>query len=86
MTTEDNPCEEPEAPVVHLRPAGPVSAGAPTVSVATLVVIQADNIEVEDSPTPKYLYMKNGTLTCSSAVYIWVNGERYEITMDHPPA
>lgn len=47
--------------------------------------ILVDLIRVEDSPTRKYLRLKIGDLHCNQSVFIEIDGEEYEITMDALP-
>ena len=62
-----------------------IQSGVPKVS-ATVRVQYADRIEVEDSQTLKYLRLRTGDVYgLAQAVFLVVEGERYEITQDTLP-
>ena len=82
-TQEPEPQDEnPEPHVVNLSMSA--TAGAPTASF-TLEVIPADDVEVEDSQTLKYLRLRSGDYQCYKRVFLTVGGERVEITVDTLP-
>lgn len=63
---------------------GSASFEPPTAS-AYIKVFPADDIEVEDSTTLKYLRLKNGDFTLPKSVFLVANGKRTEITLDALP-
>ena len=81
MVAEDNDPTEPEP--VRLT-AQPLVAQA-MISRATLTVIPADGVEVEPSTAPKYLRLITADYVCYTSVFLVVNGQRYEITVDTLP-
>ena len=52
---------------------------------AHLTVIPADSVEVEDSPTLKYLRLRTGDYSCYKRIFLVVDRERCEITVDELP-
>ena len=81
MSTEGQPPQDPE----------PVDISAQFIVEvvpmlrATVTVIPADAVEVEKSTTLKYLRLRNADYTCYTSVYLVLDGERHEITMDTLP-
>ena len=71
--------QDDEPKVVNLSVSG--ALGELTASV-TLEVIPADDIQVEDSETPRYLRLRNGDYQCYKRVFLIVGGEKSEITVD----
>ena len=71
--------ESPEPRRVNLT--GSASLGAPT-SQARLTVRLVDNVEIEDATSLKYLRLKNGDFELYKRVFLVIDGERHEITMD----
>ena len=57
------------------------SFGALT-SRGELRVRLVDNIEIEDASTLKLLRLRNGDFELYKQVFLLINGERHEITMD----
>ena len=57
------------------------SFGALT-SRGELRVRLVDNIEIEDTSTLKLLRLRNGDFELYKQVFLLINGERHEITMD----
>ena len=57
----------------------------PITGTATLTVIPADRVEVENSPTLKYLRLRNGDIKVPNRVFIVSECKRREITMDSLP-
>ena len=55
------------------------------VSNATGMVIPADDVLVEASPTIKYLRSRNGHFELYRSVYVVPEGQKYEITTDILP-
>ena len=58
---------------------------AESTAKATLRVEPASDVIVEDSPTRKFLLLKNGEFICWKSVFLVVGGEKIEITVDHLP-
>lgn len=48
-------------------------------------VIPVDDVVTESSSTLKYLRLRNGDYNCYRAVFLVIDGERHEITMDALP-
>lgn len=82
MNERDAVSQEPEQPAVSLSMSA--RAGSPTVSF-TLTVIPADSIEVEDSPTLRYLPLKSGYFSLPKRVFLIVDGEKHDITSETLP-
>ena len=82
MNGNDFPPSESVPPVSHLRMSA--RAGSPTASF-NLRVVAADDIEVEDSATMKFLRLRNGDFALPKSVFLVVDGERHEITIDALP-
>ena len=57
----------------------------PVTASARVSVTSADDIEVEESETVKYLRLKNGDFKIRKSVFLTVDGERREVTMDALP-
>ena len=55
------------------------------VTTDSLEITTADNIELEDAESPKYLRLKNGDVRVTKAVFLTIEGRRMEITMDALP-
>ena len=55
------------------------------VTTDSLEITTADRIEVEDAENPKYLRLKNGDFRLPQAVFLTVDGQRIEITLDSLP-
>ena len=75
--------ENQEVPEVRLRALPIVAGGA--VLRAEVTVLPADDIEVEDTDTIKYLRLRTGDYQVPKSVFLIVDGERYEITQDALP-
>ena len=60
-------------------------ATAHTETSATLTVIQASRIKVEDAPTRRYLRLRAGDIECYSRVLISVDGAWKDITVGRLP-
>ena len=52
----------------------------------TAEAIPADDVVMETSSTLKYLRLRNGDYSCYKSVFLVIDGERHEITMDSLPA
>ena len=74
--------ENTEPHVVNLSMSA--RAERPTASF-TLEVIPADDIQVEDSESLRYLRLRNGDYQCYKRVFLIVGGEKMEITVDSLP-
>ena len=74
---------QPEPGVVEIRPAPIVGSGA-LLSV-TITVLHADRIEVEDADRMKYLRLRSGDIELPNRVFLIVEGQRMEITVDELP-
>ena len=82
MTDEPPDCSNAQAPRrVELKG----HATAHTETSATLTVIQASRIKVEDAPTRRYLRLRAGDIECYSRVLISVDGVWKDITVDRLP-
>ena len=51
----------------------------------TAEAIPADDVLIETSPTLKYLRLRNGDYSCYKTVFLMIDGNRHEITMDALP-
>ena len=51
----------------------------------TAEVVSADAVKVEDSPNPRYLRLRGGDFRCYSHVWLSVEGQWHDITIDHLP-
>ena len=51
----------------------------------SLEITTADRIEVENAENPKYLRLKNGDFRLPQAVFLTVEDQRIEITLDALP-
>ena len=71
--------QEPQPERVQLGASA--TFGAPA-GRATLNVARAANVEVEDSPSLKFLRLRNGDFDMYKSVFLVIDGERHEITMD----
>ena len=47
--------------------------------------VPAEAVKVEDSSTPRYLLLKAGNFRCYSHVWLSVEGEWYDITVEDLP-
>ena len=52
----------------------------------SLEITPADRIEVEEAETPKYLRLRTGDFRMPQAVFLVIDGERHEITLDELPS
>ena len=59
--------------------------GPPGSITVQVQVVDVADVVVEDSSATKYLPLRNGALRCNKAVYIVLDGERHEVTVDSPP-
>ncbi len=66
--------------------ADPINFEVRVAGNLTVTVTRAHDIEVEDSDTQKVLRLRNGDYACFKRVYLVIDGERHEITMDSVPA
>ena len=57
-----------------------------SISEPTVQITPADRIEVEDADNLKYLRLRSGDICLPQAVFIVVEGERFEITQDELPS
>lgn len=55
------------------------------VDNVSMEITTADRIEVEDVENPKCLRLKNGDFRLPQAVFLTVEGQRIEITLDSLP-
>ena len=79
---EKNDCESNDTEHQDISLSVLESSGVPTVSAN---LMPASGIETEDSPTLKYLRLRNGDYSLPNRVFLIVNGQRHEITMDALP-
>ena len=52
---------------------------------ATVTVVQIDRIEVGDADRMKYLRLRSGEIEFPNRVFLMVEGQRIEITVDELP-
>ena len=81
MAAPENEPKEPER--VQLR-AQPI-IGEAAIATARLQVLLADGVEVEPAKNRKYLRLRNADYVCYTSVFLVVDGERHEITVDSLP-
>ena len=75
--------KQPEPQVVQLE--GQILAANATIRVGALTVLPADDIEIEEAETLKFLRLRVGDYQVPKSVFLIVDGERYEITQDALP-
>ena len=78
MSETNNDQPEPQ------RVKASITTGIPSIR-ATIRITPADKIEVEDAETLKYLRLRAGDFQLPQAVFLVVQGERFEITQDELP-
>ena len=54
--------------------------GRPVTVTFTAIPMPVDEIKVVDSPTIKYLHLRNGTFELRQSVFLVIDGEEREIT------
>ena len=59
--------------------------GGPASVSARVNVVPADRLEVEDSSTLEYLRLRNGDIELPNSVFIVIDGNRHEITVEALP-
>lgn len=74
--------DEEEPKTVSLRAS--IRAGEPRIS-ATLTVVPADSIELEESGEARFLRLRNGDFKLYKRVFLVIGGERHEITQSSLP-
>ena len=77
-------CDEPhwrEMQQKRVQLSGSATLG-PITATATLRVARAADVEIEDSPTLKFLRLRNGDFDMYKRVFLVIDGESHEITMD----
>lgn len=52
---------------------------------ASVTVIRANDVRVEDSNDARLLQLKSGSFLCNKRVYLVVDGQETEITVDPSP-
>lgn len=83
MSSTEETAKEPNHVTVD---AGPAYFHIRVAGNVTVTVTRAHDIEVEDSDTERVLRLRNGDYACFKRVYLVIDGERHEITMDSVPA